>query len=76
MCIVTPAFGPMELSRDSNPELFDLARCGLGALGVVTQLTLQCVPAQRLAEETFVASPAEVERNHHKCGAGGWVRGG
>ena len=33
-----------------------MARVGLGALGVVTQLTLQCVPAHRLVEQTYVAS--------------------
>lgn len=39
-----------------------MARVGLGALGVVTQLTLQCVPAHRLVERTYVtdiqAAPA------------------
>ena len=37
-----------------QPELFRMARVGLGALGVVTQLTLQCVPAHRLVERTYV----------------------
>lgn len=31
-----------------NPEIFHCARVGLGALGVVTQVTLQCVPAFHL----------------------------
>lgn len=30
---------------DGNHEWFDAARVGLGALGIVTEVTLQCVPA-------------------------------
>lgn len=30
---------------DENPELFTAARVGLGALGIVTSITLQCEPA-------------------------------
>jgi len=30
---------------DERPELFEAARVGLGALGVITAVTLQCVPA-------------------------------
>lgn len=33
------------LEIDANHELFDAARVGLGALGIVTEVTLQCVPA-------------------------------
>lgn len=39
-----------------DPELFRMARVGLGALGVVTDLTLQCVPAHRLVEQTYVTT--------------------
>ncbi|WP_119732188.1 D-arabinono-1,4-lactone oxidase [Thermomonospora amylolytica] len=35
-------------SRTERPELFDAARVGLGALGVVTAVTWQTVPAFRL----------------------------
>ena len=31
-------------SADERPELLEVARVGLGALGVITALTLQCVP--------------------------------
>jgi FAD-linked oxidoreductase len=31
-------------SADERPELLELARVGLGALGVITAITLQCVP--------------------------------
>ena len=33
-----------------------MVRVGLGALGVVTDLTLQCVPAHKLVEQTYVTT--------------------
>ena len=36
------------LDDDHDPDLRDVARVGLGALGVVTEVTLQCVPAFNL----------------------------
>ena len=38
----------LRCSRDEEPEVFACARVGLGALGVVTKVTLQCRPAFRL----------------------------
>ncbi|MGA5193111.1 D-arabinono-1,4-lactone oxidase [Streptomyces exfoliatus] len=35
----------VRCSRQERPELFAAARVGLGALGVITRVTLQCVPA-------------------------------
>uniref|UniRef100_A0A061QTN3 L-galactono-1,4-lactone dehydorogenase n=1 Tax=Tetraselmis sp. GSL018 TaxID=582737 RepID=A0A061QTN3_9CHLO len=64
MKLVTPGQGTVELSESVNPELFRLARCGLGALGVVAEVTLQCVPAHRLVETTWVSSMAEVKKKH------------
>lgn len=64
MKLVTPAGGTLELNAEDDPELFKMARVGLGCLGVVTELTLQAVPAQKLQEKTFVASAKEVARNH------------
>ena len=43
MKLVTPAKGTIELSKEKDPELFYLARCGLGGLGVVAEVTHQCV---------------------------------
>ncbi|WP_433786994.1 D-arabinono-1,4-lactone oxidase [Actinomycetospora sp. CA-101289] len=36
---------PVHCSAAEEPDLFAAARVGLGALGVVTHVTLQCVPA-------------------------------
>jgi L-gulono-1,4-lactone dehydrogenase len=38
----------VECSEDEQPELLRIARVGLGALGIVSTVTLQCVPAFKL----------------------------
>jgi FAD-linked oxidoreductase len=38
-------------SAESRPELFAAARVGLGALGVITAVTLRCVPSFTLAAD-------------------------
>lgn len=38
----------LEISENSNAELLDAARLGLGALGVLLDITVQCVPAFQL----------------------------
>lgn len=48
--------GTLRLSAEVDPELFELARVGLGALGVVAEVTLQCVPAHQLLEHTYVST--------------------
>jgi L-gulonolactone oxidase len=35
----------LECSQESDPEVFRAARVGLGALGVIVEVTLRCVPA-------------------------------
>ncbi|KAJ2695240.1 D-arabinono-1,4-lactone oxidase [Coemansia sp. IMI 209128] len=37
-----------ECSATVNPDLFDAARCSIGALGIITQVTIQCEPAYKL----------------------------
>lgn len=66
MKLVTPAKGTIEVSKEKDPELFYLARCGLGALGVVAEVTLQCVERQELVEHTFVSNTEEIKKNHKK----------
>ena len=55
----------VRCSRDENTDLFDAARVGLGALGVITRVTLDCVPAfaLRAVEEpsTLRATLAELD---------------
>ncbi|KAG6547363.1 hypothetical protein Mapa_011300 [Marchantia paleacea] len=64
--LVTPAKGTLDLSPESDADLFYLSRCALGALGVVAEVTLQCVPRHRLLEYTFVTNMKSVQRNHKK----------
>ncbi|GAA4179866.1 D-arabinono-1,4-lactone oxidase [Gryllotalpicola koreensis] len=43
--LVTGAGELLRISETENPELLPAARLGLGALGILVDLTLQCVPA-------------------------------
>jgi FAD-linked oxidoreductase len=49
-----------QLSAESEPEVFDLARVSLGVLGVITEIEVQCVPAFDLISEEKVMGLAEV----------------
>ncbi|XP_073278725.1 L-galactono-1,4-lactone dehydrogenase, mitochondrial-like isoform X1 [Primulina huaijiensis] len=66
MKLVTPAKGTIEVSKEKDPELFYLVRCGLGGLGVVAEVTLQCVERQELLEHTYVSNMKDLKRNHKK----------
>ena len=57
--LVTPGLGTITLSQEHNPALFKLARVGLGALGVVSEMTLKCIPVHKLCEETYVVRGAD-----------------
>jgi FAD-linked oxidoreductase len=48
MRLVAADGGVHELSHDQEPDAFAAARVGLGALGLVSTVTLRCVPAFRL----------------------------
>ena len=50
----------LECSAEVEPEVFAAARVGLGALGVVTEVELQCVPAFRLHAKEAAASLTEL----------------
>ncbi len=70
--LITPAAGEVDLAVSDDEDadmLFRLARTSLGLLGVVAELTLQCVPAHRLQEVTRVVSRADVAKNHSR-----WIR--
>jgi len=45
LTLVTPSGQVLECDAVREPEVFSAARIGLGALGVVTSVTLQAVPA-------------------------------
>tara|TARA_B100000700_G_scaffold241503_1_gene268763 strand:- start:1879 stop:3228 length:1350 start_codon:yes stop_codon:yes gene_type:complete len=57
------------LDDDHDPGLRDVARVGLGALGVITEVTLQCVPAFNLRAVEEVLPIDEVV-----AGFDGWAR--
>ncbi len=46
--LAVPDGSLIECSRDCEPDLFDAARVSLGALGVVTEVTMKVVPAYRI----------------------------
>ncbi|KAG0172812.1 hypothetical protein DFQ28_007000 [Apophysomyces sp. BC1034] len=48
MTLVTADGQLLHCSRAHLPDIFDAARCSLGALGIVTRVTLQAEPAFRL----------------------------
>ena len=63
--LVTPAKGTLLLdAQDNNPQLFHLAKLGLGALGVVAEVTLQGVRSHVLAEKSEVMTSKEVAKGH------------
>jgi FAD-linked oxidoreductase len=51
MEFVTADGDTLRCSPDEEPEVFECARVGLGALGVITEVTLQCEPEFRLHHE-------------------------
>ena len=46
--IITGDGGTLECSSSQNQDLFEVARVSLGSLGVIVEITLQCVPAFHL----------------------------
>lgn len=58
--LVTGTGEIVECSRERRPEIFRAAQCSLGALGIVTELTVQCEPAFRLHVSEVPASLEEV----------------
>jgi L-gulono-1,4-lactone dehydrogenase len=46
--LITDGGGPVDCSEEHEPELFRAARVSLGALGVITRVTLRCAPLYTL----------------------------
>lgn len=49
--LVTADGSVFSCSPTSHPEVFEAARLGIGALGVITKMTIRCVPAFALRAE-------------------------
>jgi len=58
--LVTPARGMVELTAEDG-EMFQLAKVGLGCLGVVSEVTMKVVPAHDLLEHTYVLTRSEAK---------------
>lgn len=65
MKLMTPNAGLLSLSKDNLPNVFKLAKVGLGSLGVVTELTMKCIPQLFLKEETKVYDHSGIIRGHY-----------
>jgi L-galactono-1,4-lactone dehydrogenase len=65
MNIATPTKGLLTLSKDSYPELFQYAKVAMGTLGVITQMTLKCIPRHSLLEHTYVTHSNELPKDHY-----------
>ena len=71
--LVTGDGSVVKLSEGADPEGYLAARVGVGALGVISELTLRCVPiftldrtdAPRPLGETLAALDDLVDGNHH-----------
>jgi L-gulonolactone oxidase len=63
----------IDCSADSEPEVFHAARVGLGALGVISTVTLQCKPAFNLhviempmrVDEVLESLDEHIQSNEH-----------
>ena len=53
LVLITADGSQLRCSATEHPDIYAAARIGLGALGVISEITLQCVPSFRLhAQET------------------------
>ncbi|MBS0474780.1 MAG: FAD-binding protein [Proteobacteria bacterium] len=60
MRIATPGGEVIDCDAGNRPEVYNAARVGLGAFGVVTQVTLQNQPLHRVAKRVEVRPTGEV----------------
>lgn len=58
--IATPSGALIDCDARANPEIFNAARVGLGAFGVITQITLQNQPLTRVFKRTTIRPTEEV----------------
>lgn len=55
LTLVTPQGDVIECDHNRHPAIFDAARVSLGALGVITEYTLQNLPATRMKRQSWIA---------------------
>jgi len=60
--LVTPGLGTIVLSKEKDGALFELAKVAVGCLGVVVEVTMQCIPSHDLLEHTFVLTRQEAKK--------------
>lgn len=58
--LVTPAGEIITANKQSHPEIFEAGRLSLGALGVVSQITLSVRPAYKLKEKGWTAPARDI----------------
>lgn len=54
--LLTATGEAVDCSLEEEPKIFRAAQVAMGALGIITQVTLRCLPAYDLHERTWVAS--------------------
>lgn len=65
MKLMTPNAGLLTLSNEHLPNVFKYAKVGLGSLGIVTELTMKCIPQLSLREETTVYNHQSIVSSHY-----------
>jgi FAD-linked oxidoreductase len=63
MRLVLPSGEVAECSRDARPELFHAARVGLGAFGVISEVTLQNQPLSRVKKVVTLVDTEQMLRD-------------
>jgi len=58
--LVTPSQGTVTLT-EADGDLFHLAKVGLGCLGIVSEITMKCIPTHNLLEHTYVLTRKEAK---------------
>jgi FAD-linked oxidoreductase len=58
--LITPAGEQLDVDAESDPDLFNAARVSVGALGVITRITLQNRPPYRLKQRSYVQRTEEL----------------
>ncbi|KAF9931138.1 hypothetical protein BGZ67_005462 [Mortierella alpina] len=63
LTFITATGSTIYCSKAEKPDIFNAAVCSLGALGIITRMTLQCEPAFRLENKQEPAKLDEVLNN-------------